>query len=363
MSTKTPLYDEHVSLKAKMVDFHGFVLPVLYGSIKEEHNHVRTKSGIFDISHMGQILIEGRDAFDFIQFLSTNDASHFKNGQAFYTLLCKENGGIIDDLIILKYNDDKYFLVVNASNIEKDYSWIKKHAEKFSSVKVKNLSDSLGMLALQGPLAYEILNETLGGGKTLPSHFYFSEIDFCSEPVIVSGTGYTGEDGFEIIASADRTVEIWKAVLETAKSNVMPCGLGARDTLRIEASYMLYGNDIDEDHTPVEAGIGWAVKKKGDTGYLGKKILSEQKNNGVKRKLVGFKTLKPGIPRHGNTIVSEDGKEAGKVTSATYGPYIKKTIGMGYVIPDLSEPGSSFIINNNSRKIRAEVVRLPFYKR
>lgn len=362
MGIKTPLYEEHVKLKAKLVDFHGFILPVLYKSIKEEHNYVRTKSGIFDISHMGQILVEGADALNFIQYISTNNAETFKDGQAFYTLLCKDNGGIIDDLIVLKYSNTKFFLVVNASNIKKDYRWITEHSAKYPSIEVTNLSDKLGMLAFQGPLSTIVLSTVLAD-KNLPEHFYFSETVFNNETLIISRTGYTGEDGFELILSGETSVALWRKIVETAGNNTLPCGLGARDTLRTEASYMLYGNDIDEDHTPIQAGIGWAVKKKGNIGYIGKDVLMDQKYNGVQIKLIGFKTLKPGIPRQGNIIISKEGKRIGYVTSATYGPYLKKTIGMAYVDINYSKIGTCFTVKNNNREIEAEVVKLPFYKR
>ena len=335
----------------------------MYKSIKEEHNYVRTKSGIFDISHMGQILVEGSDALNFVQYISTNNAETFKEGQAFYTLLCKDNGGIIDDLIILKYSNAKFFMVVNASNIEKDYNWLVQHSDTFPSVKITNLSDKLGMLALQGPFAEEILSKVLNNGISLPEHFYFSDTQFNGETLIVSRTGYTGEDGFELVLPGESAVNLWQKIIKTAGNDTLPCGLGARDTLRTEASYMLYGNDIDEKHTPIEAGIGWAVKEKDTIRYIGKDVLMEQKHNGVKVKLIGFKTLKPGIPRQGNIFISKNGEQIGSVTSATYGPYLKKTIGMGYVKTGFSKKGTTFTIKNNNREIEAEVVKLPFYKR
>ncbi len=363
MGKKTPLFDEHVKLKAKIVDFAGFSLPVLYTSIKSEHNAVREKAGIFDVSHMGEIIVEGEEALDFLQYIGTNDAARIKEKQAFYTLMCRENGGIIDDLIALKYNNEKFLLVVNASNIDKDYNWILTHAKRFKQLEIKNISDETAMIALQGPLAERILGQAFPMIKELPKHFFFKEIEINNTSIIFSRTGYTGEDGFELIMPNTSVAQVWRTLLSNSEGKLTPCGLGARDTLRIEASYMLYGNDIDEQHTPIEAGLHWAVKEKGDTDYIAKKILLEQKEKGTEISLIGFSTLSSGIPRHGDKILSTDGNEIGIVTSSTVGPYLHKTIGMGYVKSDFTNIGNMLYIIHGSKKIEAEIVKLPFYKR
>ncbi len=364
MSKKTPLFDEHIKLKAKIVDFAGFSLPVLYTSIKKEHNAVRKEAGIFDVSHMGEITVEGKDALSFVQYIGTNDASRIKEKQAFYTLMCKNNGGIIDDLIALKYNNEKFLLIVNASNIEKDYNWIMEQAKNFKHLQIENVSEKTSMIAIQGPLAKSIIEKTFPTiAKKLPKHFFFEEIEIDKKPIIFSRTGYTGEDGFELIMPNSSAIPIWTSLISNSNDKLTPCGLGARDTLRIEAAYMLYGNDIDEEHTPIEAGLHWAVKEKGDFNYIAKEILLKQKKTGTQISLIGFSTTSAGIPRHGDKIFSEDEKEIGIVTSSTVGPYLHKTIGMGYVKRDFTNIGNMIYITHSNKKIEAEIVKLPFYKR
>ncbi len=361
MGKKTPLYEEHLRLKAKIVDFAGFDLPISYTSMKEEHNAVRERAGIFDVSHMGEIDIRGSDALPFVQYVFTNDASRIEDGKAFYSLMCREDGGIIDDVIIMRYSSDHFFIVVNASNIEKDFSWIQEHARAFGNLKVENLSETLSMIAVQGPKAPAIVQEALAP-SSMPSHFRFTNEKYGATEIILSRTGYTGEDGFEIIMDNEKAVEIWSLLLEKGGEEITPCGLGARDTLRIEASYMLYGNDIDEKHTPIEAGLSWAVKDKDGIDYIGKKVLEEQKKNGTKVRLVGFEAVSRGIPRHGDPVISKDGETIGIVTSATYGPFLKKTIGMAYLDTGHIEMGNIIGIKQRGRQLDCKITSLPFYK-
>ncbi len=362
MAKQTPLFDEHKKLKAKIVDFAGYSLPILYTSIKQEHNAVRTEAGIFDVSHMGEILVTGSEALSFVQYIGTNDASRIKDNQAFYTLMCRENGGIVDDLIVLKYNNEKFLLIVNASNIEKDFDWIKSNTKEFKALSIENLSDKMAMVAIQGPKAESIVQKAFNL-TNLPKHFFFDEFNISGETIIFSRTGYTGEDGFELIMPNQIAVSVWQKLMESSPGKLSPCGLGARDTLRIEASYMLYGNDIDENHTPIEAGLNWAVKEKGNIPYIGKEILLNQKKKGTTISLIGFQTISPGIPRHGDKILSKTEEEIGVVTSSTVGPFIHKTIGMGYVKNDFTNIGNMIYILHGNKKIETKVVRLPFYKR
>ena len=361
MGKKTPLYEEHLKLKARMTDFAGFELPISYTSMKEEHNAVRNSAGIFDVSHMGEIDIRGSDALSFVQYIFTNDASRVENGKAFYSLMCRDDGGILDDVIIMRYSQDHFFVVVNASNIEKDFEWLKKHSHDFSDLEIENLSDKLSMIAVQGPEAPAIVQSTLSL-SSLPEHFRFTGERYKGSEMILSRTGYTGEDGFEIIMINDLAAGIWKSILETGGESITPCGLGARDTLRIEASYMLYGNDIDEDHTPIEAGLSWAVKKKNGIHYIGSKVLEEQKEKGTKVRLVGFEAVSRGIPRHGDPVIA-NGEDIGRVTSATYGPFLKKTIGMAYIDTGYTGIGKIIGIKQKGRQLDCKIAPLPFYKK
>ncbi len=307
---RTPLYDEHVKLGAKIVDFAGWEMPIEYSGITPEHIAVRTNCGLFDVSHMGEIFVTGPDAEKYLQWLVTADITKLNDNQVVYTMMCYENGGIVDDLLVYKYNKEKYLLVVNASNTDKDYSWILAQ-RKTENIKIENLSKQYGQVALQGPNAQNILQKLTEFDLSEIKFFYFAEIKINGIDCIVSRTGYTGEDGFEIYTAKKDIMAIWNKLLSF--EDVKPIGLGARDTLRFEASLPLYGNEISQDITPLEAGLGYFVKL--DTDFIGKDALVIQKQAGLKRKLVGLQLLKKGICRHGYPVCDLNGKEIGYVTT------------------------------------------------
>lgn len=319
---KTPIYESHVALGAKMVDFHGWLMPLQYKGIVEEHLSVRNKAGIFDVSHMGEIEIKGKDAYNFMQYLVPNNLDKIKPGKAIYSCFCNKKGGMIDDLIIYLFSEGHILLVVNASNIENDYNWVVAHKNNFS-VDIKNVSDEIALIALQGPESGAILEKFLEQGLAEIKHFCFKEYNVSGEKIIISRTGYTGEDGFELFINADSGRRLWDSLM---KFNPEPAGLGARDTLRLEKGYLLYGNDADISTTPIEAGIGWTVDlNKKD--FIGKDVLA---GSTPKKKLVWMEMLEKAIPRQGCGIFCE-GKRIGTVTSGTYSPSLAKGIAMGYI--------------------------------
>ena len=365
--SKTQLYDVHKRLGAKIVDFHGWLMPIQYIGVVEEHNCVREKAGIFDVSHMGEFLVFGTSAADFMNQLITNDLEKIEDDQCLYSPMCKEDGTIIDDLIVYKHNNEHLMVVVNASNIEKDYNWISSHAKDYTKdskeLSVRNVSDTKALIALQGPKAEEILSELTDYDLSKIKKFRFSEdVVFGEVKAIVSRTGYTGEDGFEIYVSSKDAHEVWDDIMKAGTpKGLKPCGLGARDTLRLEAALMLYGNDIDDKTTPLEAAIEWTVKfDKKD--FKGKTALQKQKNEGVKKKLVGFELTERGIPRQGYKVYAKN-KEIGVVTSGSYSPTLKKGIGLAYVRPDYAPEGSEFTVLIRDTQHAAKAVKLPFYKR
>jgi aminomethyltransferase len=351
----TPLYDCHVALAAKVIDFGGWAMPVNYPSgILDEHKTVRTAAGIFDVSHMGEVEFKGPRAAEAVQRLVTNDVAKLTDGKAMYTVACRPSGGIVDDLIVYRRGAEDFLIVVNASNIDKDVAWFKENAG--SICDVVDRSDELSLLAVQGPKAVALVQSLADAPvASLPS-FGFRTCKVNGANVTVARTGYTGEDGFEIFAANADAPALWNQLLDAGQSvGLKPIGLGARDTLRLEAKLCLYGNDIDEEHTPLEAGLGWVVKGK---GYIGEEALAKQKSEGVKRKLVCFVMKERGIARHGYPIV-----EGGVVTSGTTGPTVGMAIGMGYVPSDKAEPGTSITVDCRGKSVRAEVVKGPFYKR
>lgn len=359
---QTRLYPLHKKLKAKMIEFAGWEMPVEYTGIVEEHLAVRTKAGLFDVSHMGEILITGPEALNFVQFLTPNNAAKLFPGKAQYSALTTEKGTFVDDLLVYCLEEGKYLLVVNAANTDKDYQWVLSHQGNFQ-VTVENQSDLVTQLALQGPLAEEILQpivEKIDLSQLKPFTFSWGTIK--GEEVLVSRTGYTGEDGFEIYTYSEKPALIWEVILEQGESKgLLPVGLGARDTLRLEACLMLYGNDIDETTTVLEAGLGWIVKfKKGD--FLGREVLLRQKEEGVRRKLVGFELLERGIPRP-HYPVYIDGQEVSQVTSGTFSPYLKKSIGLTYLPVEYTQVGTVFEVGIRGKRVKAQVVPTPFYKR
>lgn len=360
---RTPLFDVYKDYGAKTIDFGGWDLPVQFSSIKEEHEAVRTKAGLFDVSHMGEIEVKGPDSIHFLQKMMTNDISKLKNWGVQYTAMCYENGGTVDDLLVYKFTDNHYLLVVNASNTEKDYKWLSDHLE--GDVEIENLSDKMAQLAIQGPLAESVLQK-LAKETNLADIGFFKfqqDVDLNGKKALVSRTGYTGEDGFEIYCDFKDAVEIWKEILEAGKEEgVIPCGLGARDTLRFEANLVLYGQDISQDITPLEAGIGFAVKVNKDVDFIGKTVLSSQKENGLTRKLVGIEMIDRGIPRHGYPVFKND-EQIGEVTTGTQSPTLKKNIGLALLKADYTVVGTEVEVEIRGKRLRALVAATPFYKR
>lgn len=356
---RTPLYETHKKYGGRIVDFHGWELPVQYEGILKEHQTVRSAVGLFDVSHMGQIWCRGPQALEFLQKTNTNDIARIQLGQAIYSHLPNENGGIVDDLIISNLGKDKYFLVVNAATLENDFAWLQKQAQGFQ-VELKNVSDDYGMIAVQGPKALELVAKEWPAVAKLPGRFTAVEMDVLGKPSIVTRTGYTGEEGCEFIVPAAITAQLWERLMSLgAGLGVKPAGLGCRDTLRLEAGYLLYGSDVDMEHSSYEASYGWVVKlDKGD--FIGKAHFAKQKAEGVKRKLFGVKLLERGVPRSGDKLFA-DGVTAGAFTSATFSPTLNAGIGMGYMDrPDL-KPGAQVAVEIRGRQVPAEVVRLPFY--
>ncbi len=357
---KTALNGIHKSLRAKMVDFAGFEMPVSYAGVNAEHRCVREQLGVFDVSHMGEIMISGAKALDLVQYVTSNDISKIVIGQAQYAYLPNEKGGIVDDLITYKLDDEHYLMVVNASNIEKDFKWITDHNPV--GANVENLSDQYGQLAIQGPKANEAMQKltAINLKKIKFYHFEIGEFAGVSD-VIVSATGYTGSGGIEIYFKPKDSETIWNAVMEAGEdSGIQPIGLGARDTLRLEMGFCLYGNDIDETTSPFEAKLSWITKFNKD--FVNAKNLKKEKEAGVNQKLTAFKLTGRGIPRQGYPIVDRDGNEIGKVTSGTKSPSTGDSIGMGYVKNTHNKVGAEIFIQVRKKTIPAEVVKTPFYK-
>jgi len=356
---RTPLYDEHVAAGAKMVPFAGYEMPVQYpAGIIAEHKLVRSSAGLFDVSHMGEFEIRGGDALGFVNYVTTNDASKLAVGQAQYSVICNENGTCVDDCIVYRFADH-YMMVVNASNRAKDFDWITRYADRFGT-QVIDRSDEIALLALQGPKSPEILARLTDVPLGDIAYYHFAEGEVAGRPAIISRTGYTGEDGFELYIDAADAVTVWRSVLEAgAPEGLAPIGLGARDSLRLEMGYALYGNDITEDDTPLEAGLGW-VTKLDKPDFIGKDALVAQKQAGVRRRLIGFILKDRGFPRHGYEVRA-GGEPAGEVTSGTVSPMLEKGIGMAYVPTEFSKPGSQIEIVVRDRAMPAEVVRTPFY--
>ena len=359
---RTPLFEVYKDYGAKTIDFGGWDLPVQFSSIKEEHEAVRTKAGLFDVSHMGEIEVKGTDSLKYLQKMMTNDISKLKNSGAQYTAMCYENGGTVDDLLVYKIEDDHYLLVVNASNIEKDFNWLQDHAE--GNVELKNLSEDMAQLAIQGPLAEKVLQKLAGTNLSDIGFFKFQQdVDLNGKKALVSRTGYTGEDGFEVYCDAKDAAALWNEILEAGKEEgVLPCGLGARDTLRFEANLALYGQELSPDITPLEAGIGFAVKVNKEADFIGKEVLKNQKENGVPRKLAGIEMIDRGIPRHGYPVYK--GEELiGEVTTGTQSPTLKKNIGLVLIKKEHAELGTDLEVESRGKRLKAKIEATPFYKR
>lgn len=359
---KTALYDIHVGLGAKMVPFAGYEMPVQYEGVNAEHEVVRTGVGVFDVSHMGEFLLTGKGALDLIQKVTSNDASTLTIGRAQYSCLPNGKGGIVDDLIIYRIKEEQYLLVVNASNIEKDWNWISSHNS--FDVEMRNLSDDYSLLAIQGPKAVEAMQKLTSIDLSQINYYHFEVADFAGiEHVIISATGYTGSGGFEIYCKNTEVVQVWNKVFEAGASfGIKPIGLAARDTLRLEMGFCLYGNDIDDSTSPLEAGLGWITKLNKPSDFIDKDFLTKQKEAGVTRKLVAFEMVDKGIPRHDYPIVDANGNTIGKVTSGTMSPSMKIAVGLGYVTTPNSALDSEIYVEVRNKPLKAKVVKLPFYK-
>jgi aminomethyltransferase len=357
----TALSQLHESLGAKMVPFAGFNMPVQYEGVTVEHETVRNGVGVFDVSHMGEFLLTGPDALDLIQRVTTNDAATLTIGRAQYSCLPNGKGGIVDDLIVYRMKEEQYLIVVNASNIDKDWNWIASHNTK--NVEMRNLSDDYSLLAIQGPKAVEAMQALTTVDLAAIKYYNFEVGPFAGiEHVIISATGYTGSGGFEIYCKNEKVRQVWDKVFEAgAAFGIKPIGLAARDTLRLEMGFCLYGNDIDDTTSPIEAGLGWITKFTKD--FTDAALLKAQKENGVSRKLVGFEMIDRGIPRHDYLIVDAEGNEIGKVTSGTQGPSVKKAIGMGYVSSAHAAVDSEIFISIRDKGVKAKVVKMPFYSK
>lgn len=363
---KTPLHDRHVALGARMVEFAGYEMPVVYTGIQEEHLAVRQSVGIFDVSHMGEFIVRGKEAINLIQHVTSNDASKLEIGQAQYSCLPNKKGGIVDDLLVYRLPEDycsegeqAFLLVVNAANLEKDWNWISEH--NTFDTRLIDISEETGLIAVQGPRAAELLQPLTDLPLDEIQYYNFRKGVLAGvENVLVSATGYTGSGGFELYARNEGIATIWDAIFDRDPGfDVKPAGLGARDTLRLEMGFCLYGNDIDDSTSPIEAGLGWITKtQKGP--FSSSEIFTRQRKEGVERKLVGFEVEDRRVPRHGYPITDLEGKEIGHVTSGTLSPSLQKPIGMGYVPKEMAAEGTEIMILANRKSLPARVVKVPF---
>lgn len=357
---KVALNSIHEQLGAKMIPFAGYNMPVRYSSDNEEHKAVRNAVGVFDVSHMGEFIVKGPKALDLIQKVTSNDASKLEKGKAQYSCFTNETGGIVDDLIVYKLMEEEYMLVVNASNIDKDWAWINQYNTE--DVELENISDKISLFAIQGPLAEKTLQSLTSIDLAAMKYYTFQVADLAGVPnVIISATGYTGSGGFEVYVPNEYAEEVWHKIFDAGKPySIQPIGLGARDTLRLEMGYCLYGNDLDDSTSPLEAGLGWITKfsKK----FTNSDELALQKEKGVERKLVGFEMIERGIPRAGYEILNATGEVIGKVTSGTQSPSLGKGIGMGYVKTSFADVGQEIYIGVRNKKIKAQIVKMPFFR-
>ncbi|WP_027963423.1 glycine cleavage system aminomethyltransferase GcvT [Halalkalibacillus halophilus] len=361
---RTPLFPEYEKLGAKTVDFGGWDLPVQFSSIKEEHHATRESAGLFDVSHMGEIDVKGSDSEAYLQKMITNDLSKVKVGQAQYTAMCYEDGGTVDDFLVYKLKEDHFLLVVNAANTQKDFDWLQEHVE--GEVTLTNISNDLVQLALQGPKAEKILQKLTDDDLSKIKFFRFKErvvFDGIENPALVSRTGYTGEDGFEIYLNKNSGSDLWQAILETGKNDgLLPVGLGARDTLRFEANLALYGQELTKNITPIEAGLNFAVKVKKDVEFIGKEVLKQQKEEGPSRKLIGLEMVDKGIPRNGYEVL-KNGEVVGFITSGTQSPSLGKNLGLAIVDTAYTNVGETLTVQVRKKQLEAKVIERPFYKK
>jgi len=352
----------HEQLGAKMVDFAGWNMPVQYEGLKVEHQTVRNGVGVFDVSHMGEFIVRGEHAFDLVQKVTSNDVSKLTDGKVQYSCLPNGKGGIVDDLLVYRVDEKTYMLVVNASNIEKDWNWISQNND-WSDIEMINISERTSLLAVQGPKAVDALKGLTDDMDLENMKYYtFAKGTFAGiENVLVSATGYTGAGGFEVYFDREHSEHIWKAIFEAgAEYDIAPIGLGARDTLRLEMGFCLYGNEITDETSPLEAGLGWITKL--DVDFIGADLMRREKEEGLKNRLVGFEMIDRGIPRHGYDITDADGNKIGHVTSGTMSPSLDKAIGMGYVPFDKRQPDTEIYIAVRKKLLKAKIVKIPFYK-
>lgn len=353
---KTALYQKHINLGAKMVSFAGYSMPLQYSGLSVEHLSVRNKAGLFDVSHMGEFIVKGAGSEDLLQQLTTNDVSKLTSGKAQYSCLTNENGNILDDLIVYKLADEEYMLVVNASNMQKDWDWISRHNSS-DAIELKNISEKTTLLALQGPLATKVLQNLTDTDLESISYYTFQRGEVAGvSNVLISATGYTGSGGFELYFDQAHSEKIWDAILEAGGEDVLPCGLAARDILRLEMGYCLYGNDITENDNPLEAGLGWITKL--NTSFIGSEVLQDIKAEGPRKKLLGLQLTEKGIPRSGYNIVNDSDEVVGEVRSGGRSPILECGIALGYV--DSSFLNSELYIQIRNRKVAAKRVKLPF---
>ena len=357
---KTALYNKHIELRAKMVPFAGYEMPVQYSGVNQEHINVRNNVGVFDVSHMGEFIVKGENALKLIQKISSNDASTLFPGRAQYSYLPNSEGGIVDDMLVYMIEENHYMLVVNASNIEKDWNWIS--IQNTMGAELSNISENLSLIAVQGPKAVELLQNYTDLNLSAIKFYHFQKGTFAGyNDIIISATGYTGSGGFELYIPNSYAIGIWDQIYSSdSKYNVLPAGLAARDTLRLEMGYCLYGNDINDQTSPISAGLSWVTKFNKE--FIGKDIIQNHKLQGTQNKLIAFELLERGIPRKDYEIMNADGKLIGKVTSGTMGPSVRKAIGMGYVNSNFSNFGNSIFINIRNKSIPAKIVKLPFFK-
>ena len=355
---KVALNDVHTALGAKMVPFAGFNMPVQYAGVNAEHETVRKAVGVFDVSHMGEFILKGDGALDLIQKVTSNDASKLFDGKIQYSCLTNEEGGIVDDLLVYRIDEKTYMLVVNASNIEKDFNWITKHNS--FGVDINDISERTSLLAVQGPKSVEALQSLTDVDLSAMEYYTFRKGTFAGvDNVLISATGYTGAGGFELYFESGHSEDIWNKIFEAGEPfGIKPIGLAARDTLRLEMGFCLYGNDIDDTTSPLEAGLGWITKF--TKNFINSENLAAQKERGVERKLIGFEMVDRGIPRHDYEIVDAEGNKIGKVTSGTQAPSLQKAIGLGYVSTAFAKEGTEIFINIRDKKVKAKVVKFPF---
>jgi aminomethyltransferase len=364
MLKRTPLFEEHKRLGAKMIDFGGWELPVQYSGLSQEHMAVRSACGIFDVSHMGELRIRGPGSAEFLNFVTTNDCTSLSVLQAQYSALCNDHGGVIDDLVVYRMGQDEFFLVVNAANVEKDHSHLLRALERFKGVRpsLTNESDRYAQIAVQGPRSTDVLRTLTSTNLDQIKTYWFAEGMICEENAIIARTGYTGEDGFELYLTPEAAPKVWRGLIEAGGPlGLVPCGLGARDTLRLEMKYALYGHELDEETNPLEVGLAWITKLNKEGGFIGKDAVLKMKSAGIPRSLVGIKSLGRGIPRQGYPVFDETGKrQIGRITSGTQSPTLQKPIGVALIEKGHESPGSRLLVRIREDFHEFEVCKTPF---